>query len=164
MADLALLLCVFQRAEGVGERNGGVDAMELVKVDAIEPEVAQGELELLLQVVGATAGLGFGGALAGEAALGGYDETGGVGVKGLGNQLFGDLRAVGVGGVEEVDAEFERPAKDVAGVLTAGRLAPGALADQPHGAIAEAVDGEVIGDRKGTGGRGVRGGCSTHAG
>ena len=102
--NFALLLRVAKGAEGVFEGDGRVDAVELVEVDAVHAEVAEGELELLLEVVGAAAGVGLGWALAGKAAFGCDDQVGGVGVEGFGDELLGDLWAVGVGGVEEVDA------------------------------------------------------------
>ena len=157
VADFAGVLGFGEGAEGVGEGNGGVDAVELVEGDAVEFEAAEGELDLLGEVVGTAEGLGFRGALAGKAAFGGDDEAGGVGVKGFGDQIFGDAGAVGVGGVEEVDAEFDAAAKEIARVFAVGGLAPGAFADEAHGAVAEAVDGEVVGDTEDAGGGGVGG-------
>jgi hypothetical protein len=128
VADLPGFLGVDEGAEGVGEGDGGVDAVELVEGDAVELEAAEGELDLLGEVVGAAEGFRFGGALAGEAAFGGDDEVWRVGVEGFGDEFFGDGWAVGVGCVEEIDAEFEAAAEEVAGVFAVGRLAPGAFA------------------------------------
>ncbi len=157
VANLAGGLGVPEGAEGVFERDAGVDAMELVEVDALEAEAAEAHFKLLLEVVGAAAGLGFGGALAGEAAFGGDDDAGGVGVQGFGEEIFGDHGAVGVGGVEEIDPELDGAAEDVAGVFAVGRLAPGAFADEAHGAVAHAVYREVAAEVEGPGGCGVGG-------
>ena len=157
VTDFALLLGVAEGSEGVFERDRGVDAVELVEVDALEFEVAEGEFELLLEVVGAAAGLGLGGTLARETPFRRNDEVGGVGVEGFGDEFFGDLGAVGVGGVEERDAEFKGAAEDVAGVFAGGRFAPGPFSDEAHGAVAEAVDGEVAAEVKGAGEGGVGG-------
>ena len=48
MADLARLLEVLERAERLGDRNLGIDAVELVEVDAVDLEPAQAHLDALL--------------------------------------------------------------------------------------------------------------------
>ena len=74
-------------------------------------------------------------------------------MEGFGEQIFGDVRAVGVGRVEEVDAEIDGAAKQGDGGWTAnGRLAPGTLPDEAHGAVAEPVQGQVISEQEGVGG------------
>ena len=88
---------------------------------------------------------------AGQAALGG-DDARRVRVQRLADQVLADVRAVAVGGVDEVDAELDRAAQDGAGVVEVGGRAPDAVAGDAHGAEAEPVDGEVAAD----GGRCVR--------
>ena len=79
MADLALVLQLFQRAEGFFERGARVDPMQLIEVDAVEFEAAQAHFDTLDQVACAPHVLGLGGTLAGDAALGGDDQAGWVG-------------------------------------------------------------------------------------
>ncbi len=67
-------------------------------------------------------------------------------MKRFGDEAFGNLRAVGVGGVDEVDSQFNCPAQDAVAFGGIGGLAPGAFADQAHGAVAEAMDGKIAGD------------------
>ena len=43
MADLALLLGGLEGSEGFFEGDGGVDAVELVEIDAVDAEIAEGE-------------------------------------------------------------------------------------------------------------------------
>ena len=157
VADLALLLGVAEGSKGVFEGDRGIDAVELVEVDAFEPKVAEGEFELLLEIVGAAAGFGFRGPLPRQATFCGNDQVGWIGMEGFGDELFPDLGPVGVGGVEERDAEFEGSAEDVAGVFAGGRFAPGTFADETHGAVGEAVDGEVAAEIEGAGE-----GCVSH--
>ena len=75
-------------------------------------------------------------------------ETVGVRVQRSRDELLGDVRAVAVGRVDEVDAELDRaPQHRDRGVVVA-RRAPDALAGDPHRAEAEAVDLEVAADRE----------------
>ncbi len=89
--------------------------MELVELDALELEPAQAHFDALNQISSAADVLGFGGALAGDAALGGDDEAGWVGIEGLADEAFGDLGAVGIGCVDEGDAELDGAAENAAG-------------------------------------------------
>ena len=75
-------------------------------------------------------------------------------MEGFADEAFGDLGAVGVGGVDEGDAEFDGAAENAAGFFWIARLAPGAIADETHGSIAEAVDGEIAADLEGAAGGG----------
>ena len=104
MADLALLLQLGERAELVGERDLGVDAVQLDQVDPVDPEVAQRSSTCCLRYAGRPTAVHSPGPVPGEAGLGGDDQVVGVGVQRLGDDLLADDRAVGVGGVDEVDA------------------------------------------------------------
>src|SRR5262249_41393069 len=61
------------------------------------------------RVRGRAVGAPAAGARPDQAALGGDDQVVGVRVQGLGDQPLAALWAVGIGGVDEVDAEFPRP-------------------------------------------------------
>src|ERR671917_292684 len=63
-------------------------------------------------------------ALPGQAGLGRDDQALRVRVQRLGDEPLADLRAVGVGGVDEVHPLLDGGADDAAGVLGVGRLAP----------------------------------------
>ena len=86
-------------------------------------------------------------------ALGGDDETSGIGREGFGDQFFGDIGAVGVGGVDEVDSKFNGATQGGDGGSMIGGRSPDAFAGDAHGAIAEAVDCEIA-ERDGSGGSG----------
>ena len=64
----------------------------------------------------------------------------------LADQFLGDVRAVGVGGVDEVDAELDGAAQHADAFVVVVRRAPDTLAGQAHGAESEAVDREVAAD------------------
>ena len=74
-----------------------------------------------------------------------------VGVQRLADEVLGHERAVGVGGVDEVDPELHRAAQHGDRAVVVVRLAPAALAEDLHGAVAEAADLEVAaeGERAG---------------
>src|ERR1700730_10854642 len=107
--------------------------MELVEVDAFETQAAQAHLDALMKIGSAAAGGGFGWTLAGDASLGGDDEVGWVWMQGLGDDVFRDEWAVGVGSVDEVDAERDGSAEYVAHLLAASGFYPCALVDEPDG-------------------------------
>jgi hypothetical protein len=126
--------------------------MQLVKLDALEAETAEAHLDALDQVAGAAYVFGSGWSLTGYAALGSDDQSGGVGVQGFGDEALGDFGAICVGSVDEVDAKRNGAAEDAAGLVGVSRLAPRALADKPHSAVAEAVDRQVAADLEGAAG------------
>ena len=92
---------------------------------------------------------------------------GGIKWIGLGNfeQLLGDLGTVGVGGVEERDAELDRATEHEDRLAVVAGRTPHALPGELHGAVAEADDGEVAADVEGPGRAGgeVGGGVRGHA-
>jgi hypothetical protein len=61
-------------------------------------------------------------------------------VQRLAQELLGHVRAVGVGGVEQVDTEIGRPAQHGHGACPVGGRTPYARAGEPHRAEAETVD------------------------
>ena len=103
-------------------------------------------------MLGAAVGRHWSGPGAVEAALGRDHEVVGIGVQRLGDQLLADLGPVGVGGVDQVDAELDDPAQHALGPVAVGRLAPDPVAGDPHRAEAEAVDLEVAADLESVGG------------
>src|SRR5215207_6531943 len=99
--DLTLLPELRQSPHGVLEGDLGIGRVELVEVYALHLESAQAALARLAQVLGATVG-NPSTTRACEASLRGDDQVIRVGVERFGDQALGDLRTVGVGGVDEV--------------------------------------------------------------
>ena len=108
--DLALGEQVGQEPELRVAVDLGVDPVELEQVERLDAEATQRELALLAQVLGAPAGVPAPRAGPQEARLG-RDLDVPVGEEGLSDQLLGDRRAVGVRGVDEVDAELDGAAE-----------------------------------------------------
>ena len=156
LAHLALVLQLLQRPDRLLVGDVGIGCVQLVEVDPLEPQAAQRALAGRAQVLRAPARLPPARPGRREAALGGDREALGIGMERLGDQFLADLRAVGVGGVDQVDAELERAAQDREGFLVVGRRSPDALAGDPHRAEAqpaylelaeaEGADG-LVGDR-----------------
>jgi sugar lactone lactonase YvrE len=122
--------------------------------NVVEPEPAQAALARLPQVLGAPVGVPAVRAGPDQAALRRDYQVIRVGIKRLGDQELTDLGAVGVGRVDEVDAEFDDPPERGDGPVPVGRVTPDTRPGDPHGAEAHAVDGQVTADVQRPGRRG----------
>ena len=112
--DLALLLHLLQRAQGLLERRARIDAVQLVEVNALHLQPAQAHLDALNQVARAAHVLRFSRPLPRDSAFGGNDKVVGIRKERLGNQPLGNLRPVSVGRIDEVDAQFDGVAQNAA--------------------------------------------------
>jgi hypothetical protein len=125
----------------------------------------QAHLHALAQVLGTPDRVPFARAGAGEPALG-RDRDALVRVERLAQQILGDERPVGIGCVEQVDAELDRAAQHRYRGGSVARLAPHTGAWQLHRAVAESVYGQLAAEREGAagldGGSGGRHGSSFH--
>jgi len=145
VADLALLLHLLEHAELLLARDVGVDAVQLPQVDLIDAEAPQAHLAALPQIVGAPTDRPLTRAGAQKAGLRGELDAV-IGMQRLGDELLGDVGAVGLGGVDEVDTELGEPLEHGDGLVVVGRRSPDALAGDAHRAEAEAGDLEVPAD------------------
>jgi hypothetical protein len=144
--DLALVLQLGERADRLGQRHLPVRPVELVQRDLLEPEPPQAALARLPQVFRAPVGVPAARAGPDQAALGRDHQVVWVRVQRLGDQLFAHRWPVGVGGVDEVDAEFHHAPQRRDGPVPAGRFAPDPAPSDPHRTEPEAVDGQVAAD------------------
>ena len=149
--DLAFLLQIAQHGELLLAVHLGVDPVQLQEVEGVDLELAQAQFRLLAQVFGPADRNPDVGSGAGEPHLRGDPDAVPVGVQASANDFLADVGAVRVGGVNEVDAKLHGAAHhgDRGGAVC--RLAPDAVADDPHGAEAQPVDGSQVlqGDRGG---------------
>ncbi len=129
--------------------------MELVHGDALEAQPPQAALTGLAEVFGTAVGRPPIRSRALEPTLRGDDEIVGVGVQRLGDEDLAHLRAIRVGGVDEVDAQLDGAAQHRLRGFAVGRVAPDPPSCDAHRAVAEAVDGEVTADRDRAGRRGA---------
>src|SRR6267154_927715 len=139
VTDLPLLLQIPQGTELIVERHGGIDAVELVQLDALELEPAQAGFTGGAQVFRSTVRrpLTWAGTL--ESPLGGDHQLWRIRIKGLRDEALAHRRAVGVGRVDQIDAELERQSQHGDRLGVVARLAPDSLAREPHRAEAEAI-------------------------
>jgi hypothetical protein len=157
--DFALGAEAGEAFHGSVEGDGGVGNVELVDGDAVEAEALEASFHGFLQVIWRCVVNPLAGADTLPSALGGDDEVVRVGMEGFSDELFGDVGAVGVGGIDEVDAEFDGSAEGGNGGIAVDWWSPDAFAGDAHSSVGEAVDGEVAErDVSGGGsGEGVRG-------
>jgi hypothetical protein len=114
VADLALLHELGHRADGLLDRRVGIDAVLVVEVDVVQAETLQRALAGPLDVLGAAvdaAALSIVGVADDPELRREHDLIAAIGDRAPDEALVG-VRAVDVGGVEEVDAELERAVDD----------------------------------------------------
>jgi hypothetical protein len=150
VTDFALALKIEQRTNLILHRNLGIDPMKLVEVNSLQPEPAKALNARRAEVHGAPVlhPLTRTGTL--KPRFRGDDEVARIWVEGFSNESLGDTRAVGVGGVEEVDTQLDRAAQDGNCLVAVGGLAPDTAAGQLHGAEAKPADWKVAANNKGT--------------
>jgi hypothetical protein len=131
--------------------------VELVERDLVELEPPQASLAGRDQVLWPAVGrpLSRTGAL--EAAFGRDHEIIWVRVERLTDELLADVGPVGVGGVDEVDAELDRAAQHRLRLVAVSGRAPDTVTGDPHGAEAQAVDRQVAAHVDRAGHSGVHG-------
>src|SRR5271170_124186 len=146
VTDFSLSLQISEGTQLVVRGHLRIDAMELVKIDAIKAQATEAAFTssdemLRLSVFRPTIGAGTI-----ETALGSDDQIRRIGIERFGDQFFADVWAVGVCGVDKVDAEFDGAAQDADCFVAISRRSPDAVAGDAHGPEAEAVDGEIPAD------------------
>jgi len=156
-----ILPCVFRR-------DFGIDAVELVEVDALQPQAAQASFAGFPQVLGPAVLNPAIGARPVESSFCGNHQVRWIRKERLGDDLLTHVRAVRIGGVDEIHAQLDRAPEDANGFLAVFRLAPNAFARQAHGAETEPMNAQVLPNVKLAGLRGARCrgcwlcGCSLH--
>ena len=144
MPDEALGLHVLDHPELILERDERIDSVQLPKVDALKAQPPQRHVHALAQVLRASDRAPLIGALAREAAFR-CDEEPLIRIEGLADEVLAHLRAIRVGGVDEIDAEFNRSTQDLDGSAAICRIAPDAGPGDAHGSKAKAPDGHRVG-------------------
>jgi len=120
--------------------------VELIEVDVVDPQAAETAFAGGSQMFRAAVFDPLVGAGALESTLGGDYQVGGIRMQRFGDELFADVGAVGVGGVDEVDAEFDGAAQDVDGFGVILGRTPNAFSGDAHGAKTETMDVEIVAD------------------
>src|SRR5215468_9772164 len=116
--------------------------MELPEIDALDAELLETALGLPNEVLGMSVGHPASWPRPSESSLGG-DQESFIGVERFADQVLGDVRAVAIGRVDEVDADLGKPAQRGQRCLTIGRRSPDAGPRDAHGAIAKTMDRDI---------------------
>lgn len=157
VADLALVLQGQQLADLVLEREVLVDAVQLEQVDGVHAQPAQAQLAFLPQITGVAQRDPDVRPGAQQARLG-RDHQAVVGMQRLVDDLLGEVRAVGVRGVDEIHPELDGAAQHPDAFVAVVGRAPHALRGKAHRPEAESVDGQISaeGERSRRPGNGFR--------
>ena len=142
------MLQLAQRAQLILERDSGIDAVQLVQLDALELEAAQAALTGGAQVLRPAVRRPPVGTGPLEPAFGGDHQLRRIRVEGLRDETLAHRRTVGIGRIDQGDAELERPPEHGDRLGVVARLAPDALTGEPHGAEAEPVDAALAAQEK----------------
>jgi hypothetical protein len=70
----------------------------------------------------------------------------------FGDEAFGNLGTVGVGSVNEGDAQLDSATEDTTGRGWVGGFSPSAIADQTHSSVTEAANGKIAAHEEDTAG------------
>ena len=81
-----------------------------------------------------------------KAGFGRDQKVGRIWMKRFGDETLRDLRAVRVGGVDEIDPQLHRPLQDGHRLGMVGRFSPDAGAGELHRAESESANGNVATD------------------
>ena len=161
MPNLAFILQFHQRADGFLVWDLGVRAVKLVEIDLFDLQSLEAALTGRAQMLGTTVRLPLSWPWPQQPTLGRDHELLRIGVEGLGDQSLADLRPIGIGGVDEVDAELQRAAQHPLALLAIGRLAPDPFPGDTHSAEPKPIDRHIAADVDGSGKR--RGDCARRA-
>src|SRR3989442_1263601 len=144
VADLAFALHVGERAERNLERYLRIDRMELIEIDALQPQALQAAFQILFEFFGSAVGVPAAGAWSRYAAFAADDQAFRIGMQGFGDQDLAGMGAVAFGGVEEVDAELCRAPQHPERLCAVAGLAPdAAIVDDAHRAESDAIDAQL---------------------
>jgi hypothetical protein len=145
MLDDAVIEQSLDRGELRFAGNVSVYAMQLPKPDLLDAKLAAAPDRLLAQILWIAVRLPHARAWTPEACLG-RDQNAVIGIERLADQLFRHIRAVGVGGVDEVDAELGHALQRPERLRSVFRRPPYAFAGDAHGAEAETMNFGIAAD------------------
>jgi hypothetical protein len=128
----------------------GINAVQLPQRDGLNPQPRPALVRCRHQIFGIAIGLPAVGARAGQPALGGDHQTL-VGIKRLAQQIFRNLRPIGIGGVDKIDAKLRQPLQGAQRLGLVLGWTPDAPARHPHSAEAEAMNRNFSADFKDAG-------------
>jgi hypothetical protein len=114
--------------------------------------MAKAQLDFLLKIFGTAQRLPRAGTGTHKPAFGRDDETFGIGMERFRDDFLANEGPVSVGGIDEVDAEFDRALEDTLRFRAVFGFAPDAFPGEAHGAKSEAVDRSLAAEGEGAAG------------
>src|ERR1700754_3675133 len=85
---------------------------------------------------------------ANKSSLGGDDQSCGIGIEGFGDKLFGNIRAIAVCGVDEINTQLNSPLQNLDGSGAVFWRSPDAFPGNTHSAITHPADGKLVAQGK----------------
>src|ERR1700678_751520 len=146
-ADLSFSLQLSQSFDRGFNRGHGIGRVELVNIDAVEAQPLETAFNWFAQMCGSRVVRPLVGSGTIPSSFGGDDKILGIRKQSFGDQLFVDVRTVGVGGSVEVDALFHSAPKHGQCRLAIFRRTPDSIAGKAHGSKTEAMDGKPSAER-----------------
>ncbi len=136
-------------------RHRRIDAVQLPEIDLVDAQPVAAAMRLANEIVGIAVRLPGIRTRAPQAGLRRDMDAPAIGMQRLANELLRHVGPIGVGRVDEVDAEFrDSPQRRQRLGPVAGRP-PDSRTGDPHRAEAEAGNGEIAADREGAGSCGI---------
>src|SRR5689334_5051452 len=120
--------------------------MQLIEIDAIQPEAPQTHFKLLPQVFGTAHGRPEIRTLPRESAFGRDHQPVRIGPESVADQLLAHLRTIRIRCVNEVDAKIDSPAQDSPAFVRIFGFPPYAGPREAHGAETQAMHRKVASD------------------
>jgi hypothetical protein len=81
-----------------------------------------------------------------KTTLGRYHKTVAIGMERFLDKTFGNVRAIGIGGIDEIDAKFRKAPQRADGFVTVLWLTPYTGTGNAHGTETETMNGEITAD------------------
>jgi len=142
VVDEPLALHIGESTELLVARHFGIDTVELPKGKPVQPQPAKAHQHGLPEVFWPPERGPAVGALPALPGLGSHDDVV-IRVEGLADEFFADGRAIGISGVDQVDAEVSDPAQRGEDCTAIRGRSPYAWAGGPHRAIPQPIDRDV---------------------
>ena len=125
--------------------------MQLPQADPVDAELPPAADRLLAQILGTAVGNPDIGTAARQPALRRNQVDASIRVQRFVDELLGDVGAVGIGGVDEIDPEPGKPLQGPGGLGPVHRWAPDTRTGDAHGSETESIDLDITADLERTG-------------
>src|ERR1700688_2244157 len=151
MFDFPFGLQILQCAELIFSRHLWIDSMQLIKIDALQPQSAQAAFARGSQVFWLSVFNPLVGTRPHKAALRGDHQSSRVRVQRLSDDFFANVWTVGVRGVDKTDSQFDGAPQHPDGLRPICGPAPNSFSGDSHRAESQARNAKIVSDQEFTG-------------